>query len=184
MAAARKTFTKHGYDGVGVREIAAAADVNVALVNRYFGSKKGLFQEAILETIAAVPAISDRRALRENLINHILYGWPPDQETFDPTRAMMRSSGNEQIEELLRSIIDVRLIDPVVASIGNDDANTRAGLTIAVMAGVSILRDVLGLSVLSNNNERLESLLKEVLSVLLDVGPNDGASPSADTALP
>ena len=39
LAAARGLFAAHGVDGVSVREIAAAAGVNHALVHRYFGAK-------------------------------------------------------------------------------------------------------------------------------------------------
>ncbi|HEX4225530.1 MAG TPA: TetR family transcriptional regulator [Pseudonocardiaceae bacterium] len=43
----RAAFTASGYDGVGVREIAAGAGVTAMLVNRYFGSKEQLFAEAV-----------------------------------------------------------------------------------------------------------------------------------------
>jgi AcrR family transcriptional regulator len=33
-------FSHHGYDGIGVREIAQTAGVTGVLVNRYFGSKQ------------------------------------------------------------------------------------------------------------------------------------------------
>src|ERR687895_1614836 len=47
LDAARRLFAEHGYDHVTVRMIAAAADANVALINRYFGSKSGLFGEVL-----------------------------------------------------------------------------------------------------------------------------------------
>src|SRR5438445_354828 len=40
-------FTRSGYDGVGVREIAKGAGVTAMLVNRYFGSKEQLFAEVV-----------------------------------------------------------------------------------------------------------------------------------------
>jgi AcrR family transcriptional regulator len=39
LAAARELFAAHGVDGVSVRQIAAKAGVNHALVHRYFGAK-------------------------------------------------------------------------------------------------------------------------------------------------
>ena len=56
LAAARRQFASYGYDGTGLRAIAALADVNVALIGRYFGSKEGLF-------LAAVPPKLEIRAL-------------------------------------------------------------------------------------------------------------------------
>lgn len=46
--AALQVFSSRGYAEAGVRDIAAIAGVNPALVTRYFGSKLGLF-EAVLE---------------------------------------------------------------------------------------------------------------------------------------
>src|ERR1700754_4940088 len=52
LASAREAFARLGYDGAGVREIAAGAGVTAMLVNRYFGSKERLFAEAIAATMA------------------------------------------------------------------------------------------------------------------------------------
>lgn len=41
-------FAEKGFDGSSIRDLAARADVNVAMVNYYFGSKEKLF-EAIVE---------------------------------------------------------------------------------------------------------------------------------------
>jgi AcrR family transcriptional regulator len=38
-------FCKHGFKGTSIRDIAAAADCNVASVNYYFGSKEKLYEE-------------------------------------------------------------------------------------------------------------------------------------------
>lgn len=45
--AARVLFADRGYEGASVREIAKAADVNVASLNYYFSSKENLFQEIL-----------------------------------------------------------------------------------------------------------------------------------------
>ncbi len=47
MEAARILFAEQGYEGTSVREIAKAAEVNVASVNYYFSSKENLFQEIL-----------------------------------------------------------------------------------------------------------------------------------------
>jgi len=56
LAAARELFAKHGVDGVSVRQIAAAAGINHALVHRYFGTKD--------EMVAAI-VLAEARALSE-----------------------------------------------------------------------------------------------------------------------
>src|SRR4051812_7837944 len=43
LDAARRQFAERGYDATTVRDIAAEADIDPALVIRYFGSKDDLF---------------------------------------------------------------------------------------------------------------------------------------------
>ena len=63
LVSATRLFATLGYERAGAREIAADAGVTAALVNRYFGSKDGLFAEVI------------RRALD---MGQILRGGGPD----------------------------------------------------------------------------------------------------------
>src|SRR5215475_2626379 len=48
LQSARRAFARAGYDGAGLREIAAGAGVTAMLVNRYFGSKEQLFAEVLV----------------------------------------------------------------------------------------------------------------------------------------
>src|ERR1700731_2206884 len=47
LQSAAAAFSRHGYDGIGVREIAQKAGVTGVLVNRYFGSKEELFAATV-----------------------------------------------------------------------------------------------------------------------------------------
>ena len=44
MEAAEKLFAAKGFDGTSVRDIAVAADVNLAMISYYFGSKEKLME--------------------------------------------------------------------------------------------------------------------------------------------
>jgi AcrR family transcriptional regulator len=62
ISVAMKLFAEKGFDGVTVRDISAAADVSVGLINHHFGSKEGLreavdrhFLTQFEETLAANP---------------------------------------------------------------------------------------------------------------------------------
>lgn len=47
MEAAIRLFANQGFEGTSIREIAAEADVNVAMINYYFGSKDKLFENIV-----------------------------------------------------------------------------------------------------------------------------------------
>ncbi|HVZ24671.1 MAG TPA: TetR family transcriptional regulator, partial [Sediminibacterium sp.] len=52
IRAAIELFAEKGFEGSSIRELAARADVNLAMVNYYFGTKENLFL-AIVEYKAA-----------------------------------------------------------------------------------------------------------------------------------
>lgn len=62
---ARVLFADHGYEGTSIRDIAKAAEVNVASVNYYFSSKENLFLE-ILKTGYCECAQEMRALLEKN----------------------------------------------------------------------------------------------------------------------
>ena len=48
LDAAEELFAKHGFDGVTMRKVAQLAEVDLALASYHFGSKRGLFDAALL----------------------------------------------------------------------------------------------------------------------------------------
>jgi AcrR family transcriptional regulator len=95
---AMRMFADKGYDGITVRDISAAADVSVGLINHHFGSKEGLreavdryfieqFEEVLFEA-RPVPegedeGIAQSVEFTENWINRHIDDW-------DLTKAYMR----------------------------------------------------------------------------------------------
>lgn len=169
LNAARVAFTRHGYDGVGVREIAAAAGANPSLVNRYFGSKLALFEEAVPATVSIAALLPDagtefRRAVAERILRRPTHDLPG----FDPTLAMLRSAGNAEVADLLRHGLEERLVRPLAERLGGADATARGGLIAALLAGVTILRDVIGIAAVSQDEEALRRLTTRLLDVLAE----------------
>lgn len=62
LATAERLFSEYGYDGVSLRQIGAAADAQIALINYHFGTKDMLYR-AVLEN--RITPVSERR--RETL---------------------------------------------------------------------------------------------------------------------
>jgi len=81
LAAARDLFARRGVDSVSVREIAAAAGVNHALVHRYFGTKNDIVAEILEGEAKAMramarpeaDAVTSLAALRE-VFSYVLTG--------------------------------------------------------------------------------------------------------------
>ncbi|WP_111638832.1 TetR/AcrR family transcriptional regulator [Marinomonas shanghaiensis] len=54
ISAAKRCFAEQGFDKVSIRKIALSAGVDAAMIRYYFGSKAGLFEAVIKETLAPV----------------------------------------------------------------------------------------------------------------------------------
>ncbi len=63
IQAALSLFASHGFSETGVRELAARAEVNLSMVNYFFGSKKGLLKEILDSFLAGYLSIA-----REELV--------------------------------------------------------------------------------------------------------------------
>ncbi|CAN7644062.1 TetR family transcriptional regulator [Phenylobacterium sp. LjRoot225] len=57
LAAAQQAFAELGYSQAGIRDIAAIAGVDSALLQRYFGSKAKLFEAALIDAIPRFEAL-------------------------------------------------------------------------------------------------------------------------------
>ena len=55
-----KLFARHGYAGTGLRELASKADVNLAMINYFYGSKKGLLKEILDDFFAGYIVIAQK----------------------------------------------------------------------------------------------------------------------------
>ncbi|MEU8251381.1 TetR family transcriptional regulator [Nonomuraea sp. NPDC048916] len=144
LAAARSLFAEHGYEHVTVRMIAAAADANIALVGRYFGSKAGLFGEVL----AGEPTISrvldgDPEGLPRRLAEHTARRMHTDPEN-PILRCLERSAGHPEIQDLVHGRVRTALVDPLATFLGGPDAQARARLAVAVILGGGALRRHLG----------------------------------------
>ena len=72
LAAARDLFARNGIDSTSIRSIAAAAEVDPALVHHYFGTKTQLFAAAIHIPIDPMTVIGPLREVPVDQIGHVL----------------------------------------------------------------------------------------------------------------
>jgi AcrR family transcriptional regulator len=143
LEAAKLCFSSEGYDQVGVREIAARAGVDPALINRYFGSKEGLFSEAIgskfdLRHFAG----DDLDSLGETMLRSLFK--KKGTEDHDPLRALLRSYSSEVAREKLRAAMIHGFVEPLASRLRGPAAHERAELIGATLLGILVYRAIAG----------------------------------------
>ena len=167
LEGARRLFTRSGYDHVGVREIAATAGVNAALVNRYFGSKRGLFEEAVADSFTIGDLlVGDRATLGDRLARYLVR---PRRAAFDPTLVVLRSAASPEAGPVLRAALADQVAAPLAAWLGGADASERAGLVVSVLFGFALTRDLAAVPALADGDrDALVGHLGAVLQRLID----------------
>lgn len=154
LEAARRLFAERTYAAATVRDIAAAADVNPALVIHFFGSKRDLFVatlqlplhlgEQVAELLRADPDDLGARMVR------LYLGLWQDPVTRAPLTAMVRSVfSDHDAADALGRFLSAEMIGPVVAASGRDQPALRITLVVSHLVGLVIGRFVLGIAPLA-----------------------------------
>jgi AcrR family transcriptional regulator len=177
LKSARKAFAAHGYDGAGVREIAAAAGVTAMLVNRYFGSKEQLFADVVEDTMSGAtiihPGMSDLARLGDYLAAGVLQTTDPGAAPLDGSLIMVRSAStaNPRVAGIGRRQIEKQHLRTLAAALKGPHAEERAALILSLIAGVQIMRQMIGLAPLARSSPAtLHALLAPAIQQLAD-GP-------------
>jgi AcrR family transcriptional regulator len=146
LQAARARFAAHGYDGTRLRDVAADADVDVALVSYFFGSKDGLFAAAM--ALAVNPAQLVEELLRdgvdglgERLLRTLLQLL--DTRAGSPFVALVRSAAtNDKAAALLRGFVEQEVLGRLARALDAPDPELRAALAGSQVVGVVMARYV------------------------------------------
>jgi AcrR family transcriptional regulator len=189
VQAARRRFAFDGYRATTVRDIAADAGVNVALINRYFVSKEGLFRACLVRTTPEAstagaattpdPEPDLERALG-GLIRHIIRS-PTDEDSMQ-LLLLLRSSGDEAVDDIRRDTLRgyaERLAGAVRADGGaaDQDLLVRAEIALSVVLGMTMLRTSTRVEPLASADvEAVAGPLEEALRALLGGGGRGAGS--------
>ena len=141
----RASFAEHGYDRATIRDIAARAGVDPALVIHYFGSKEALFGKALelpvrpgdvfARGIAAGPD-----QLGVTVVRTFLESWEPPENRVR-LMAMLRSAlTNETAMGMMRDLLVREVFGPITEALGVPDAQLRATLVGSQLIGLSMMR--------------------------------------------
>lgn len=154
LDSAMRRFARQGFEGSGVREIAADAGVTAALVNRYFGSKEGLFA-AVIERAFDVGDLleCDLSELARRLAVHIVRSRENrhgDKPT--PLLLLLRTAAEPGAVDLLRQNVDRNFIGRLAARLEGPDTQHRAAMVAALMTGFATLDQSLKCSAIEEDD--------------------------------
>jgi AcrR family transcriptional regulator len=171
LAAARSEFGMRGYEGATLRSIAREAEVDVALVSYYFGSKSELFVASL--NLPVNPAVMLPSVLAEGLdgaaerlLRVLLDVWD-EPATGAPLIAMMRSVSTQA--SVLREFIETQLVATLADAIEGADADLRAAAFTSQVLGLVLERYVLGVEPLASaGHDEIVRLIGPTLQRYLD----------------
>ncbi|WP_394835999.1 TetR family transcriptional regulator [Pendulispora rubella] len=172
LAAARTRFCQAGFDQLGVRELAAVAKVDPAIVIRLFGSKEDLFA-AVADGAFSLEAPFDGPLeglglrIAQFLLGKVDEASPDD---FDGFRFLLRSAASPIAGPILSRALHAGFIGPLAKHLGGRDAPARAALLTACVLGFVTLRVALASSELEQAPQgRLAARFGAALQACLEV---------------
>jgi len=145
LEAALASFAEHGYDRATIRDIAARAAVDPALVIHYFGSKEALFIEALRLPVAPGEVLARGIAagpehVGTTVVRAFLETWEPPEMRVRLT-AMLRSAlTNEAAMGMMRDLLAREVFGPITEALRVPDAQLRATLVGSQFIGLSVMR--------------------------------------------
>jgi AcrR family transcriptional regulator len=145
LEAARAMFAAHGYEGATLRNIAAQASTNVALVIRYFGSKEDLFAMAAHFDLQLPPLGElDRSRLGQVMVSHFLAIWEESRSSRELVALLRAAASYPTAKARMQQIFHDQLLD-AIASLGfrPEESAMRAALVASQMLGFALIRYVL-----------------------------------------
>jgi AcrR family transcriptional regulator len=145
--AARRRFETDGYQAVTMRSIAADAGVDVALVAYYFGSKRGLFRDALALPVDPIELLEgilagELDSIAAGVLQMVLQVWD-GPTTGPPLRAAASAAvADPTIGQLVREAVGEEIVARLGSRLGPDGGG-RAAAFAAQVSGVIFSRYLL-----------------------------------------
>ncbi len=178
LQAARQRFAKDGYAATTVRDIATEAGVNVALINRYFTSKEGLFEACLDRTVKELDDRDTQASTVDQIVKVIIEQMLDAPAADHPLQLLLllRSTGEPEVDEIRRRTLrDFSERMARAAGWSPQDPRTeelilRAQLVLATAFGMLLLRASTALEPLrSATDADLRGPLGDAVNALLSV---------------
>lgn len=142
LKAARELFIERGFDRTTVRDIAARAGVNQALLFRYFGGKDAVFRTAMTSVSEQLIAETPPEQLVARILGRLLDPEAPKARD-NPIYAFMRSGSHDETASMFAEDVGVAYRRALAVLTDAEDAEIRAELVLAWLLGIALVRSVL-----------------------------------------
>lgn len=132
---ARRQMWARGYGAVSLREVATAAGVDVALVSRYFGGKRGLFEATLVGAFPSPePDTQDESDMLEYVVQLFLTA---PRGGVDPSvmRMVVMNAHDEEVGEMVRTAHAEQIQNNLAEML---QSPARAALFMAAAYGLSV----------------------------------------------
>jgi AcrR family transcriptional regulator len=146
---ARDLFLERGYGGTTLRAIAGGAGVDSALISYHFGSKQGLFAEAMLLRLSPAAALGDSlrggpAGLPDRLLRAVIGLWD-DPDSSGPLAALIRMALQDEdamraFREYTEREVHGRIAEYLASYMSRREAGERAAAASAVIGGLIFTR--------------------------------------------
>jgi AcrR family transcriptional regulator len=155
LAAARARFASHGYDRTRIRDVAADAGVDPALVHYFFKTKDGLFAAVMELPFRPAEVLGSEVAqgpdgLGERLVRRILSVWDEPAHRPGLLSMVVSAAGHAGAAAALREFVRREMVGRIATVTRHDDPRLRANLVASQVVGLILARYVLAVEPLAS----------------------------------
>lgn len=173
LVAARGRFLQESYENVGLREIAGAVGVDVALIGRYFGSKEDLFREVLgmgRKKDILPPGVGPAEIPR--FLAEVFMSKDEDaNENVERLLILLRSASSPAASQLVREALRKDVLVPLAERLGGESPELRASASMAVWMGMTIMRTVIAVGPVCEHTPDIETRLQALFAAALAESP-------------
>jgi AcrR family transcriptional regulator len=169
LLAAKRHFARSGYEGAFVRDIAADAGVDAALINRYFGGKQGLFAAALKDSINSDRVANwNRKTFGRDIAEMMAHSPHDHEERAQAFQFLLRAVTSPTTQPMLNEAVQERFLGPIREWLGGDEAAVRARILASVFIGFLVERLVRDDRIPDSEYDAFIERLAPILQALVD----------------
>jgi AcrR family transcriptional regulator len=144
LKAAQELFAAQGYERTTVRDIAARAAIDPAMVMRYFGSKEALFARVTAFDLRLPDLTAVARArIGATLVAHFLEVWEGPRSSGSLTSLLRAAASNEDAAATIRTIFGGQVVPMLLRVVPPAELPARAALVATQILGLAFARYVI-----------------------------------------